>query len=182
MPEIQAMKYFFSALILAALISCSASRQSKIQKPDYTVVPDDRTKVLRGYINRSIIESDTTFAWFKDNMRWGQADAAAIRSFSENKDKFSMLVFGGTWCGDTKNLWPVFYRLVDKSGYPENKITLVAVDRAKTTINNLEKKWNVVNVPTFIVLHDGKEVGRVVEYGKYNQVDKELGEIVASIR
>jgi hypothetical protein len=35
-------------------------------------------------------------------------------------------------------------------------------------------------VPTFIVIKDGKEVGRVVEYGKEGQLDKELGHIVAA--
>ena len=30
-------------------------------------------------------------------------------------------------------------------------------------------------------MKDGKEIGRVVEYGKYGQVDKELGEIVRTI-
>lgn len=176
------MKHIFFSIVLAVLLSCNATKQTKVHQPNYTIVPDDRAKVLKGYINRSVIENDTSFAWFRENMKWGQADAAAIQSFSANKDKFTMLVFGGTWCGDTKNLWPVFYRLVDKSGYPENQITLVAVDRAKTTIDDLQKKWNITNVPTFIVLHEGKEVGRVVEYGKYNQVDKELGEIVASIK
>ena len=41
--------------------------------------------------------------------------------FKANKDKFTMLVFGGTWCEDTHNLWPLFYSLVDKSGYDEKK-------------------------------------------------------------
>jgi hypothetical protein len=35
-------------------------------------------------------------------------------------------------------------------------------------------------VPTFIVLKNGQEVGRVVEYGKYGMFDKELGEIINS--
>ena len=175
------MRNVYLAAIIILMFGCKAAQQTQ-HKPEYIVIPDDRTKILKGYINRSIIENDTAFAWFKENMKWGQADAAAIESFNKNKDKFTMLVFGGTWCGDTKNLLPVFYRLVDKSGYPDNKITLIGVDRAKTTIEDLHKKWNITNVPTFIVLHDGKEVGRVVEYGKYSQVDKELGEIVASIQ
>ena len=29
-------------------------------------------------------------------------------------------------------------------------------------------------------MKDGKEIGRVVEYGKYGAIDKELGEIVAT--
>jgi hypothetical protein len=36
-----------------------------------------------------------------------------------------------------------------------------------------------LNVPTIIVLKDGKEIGRVVEYGKTGMFDKELGEIIS---
>lgn len=176
------MRYVIPALLLVVLYACSGNRYNTAPKPKYTTSYDDHGKILRGYINRSIIENDTAFTWFKENMKWGRADDAAVQTFSRNKDKFTMLVFGGTWCGDTKNLWPVFYRLVDKSGYPDNKITLVAVDRQKTTIDDLHKKWNIVNVPTFIVLQNGKEAGRVVEYGKYSQIDKELGEIVAALK
>ncbi len=175
------MKYLLITAFAAVLASCGA-RKAQVQQPNYTVIQEGPTKILNGYISRSIVENDTAFAWFKENMKWGQADPAAIRSFSANKDKFTMVVFGGTWCGDTKTLLPVFYRLVDKSGYPDNKITLIGVTRAKTTIEDLHTKWNIKNVPTFIVLHDGKEIGRVVEYGKYGQVDKELGEIVAAIK
>jgi hypothetical protein len=80
-----------------------------------------------------------------------------------------------------QNLVPVFYRLVDKAGYPDENITLIGVDRDKTTLDNLSTAFNIINVPTFIVMQDGKEVGRVVEYGKYGEIDKELGEIVAGL-
>ena len=33
---------------------------------------------------------------------------------------------------------------------------------------------------TFIVMKGGKEVGRVIEYGKNGRWDKEIGEIVAT--
>lgn len=177
------MKKVCLVIAITAVIACNTQKHATANQPGYTVFTDEKngSKVLRGYINRSLIESDTAFAWFKNNMRWGTADAAAVEAFSKKKDNFSIIVFGGTWCTDTQNLLPVFYRLVDKSGYPDNKITLIGVDRAKTTINDLQKKWNVTNVPTFIVMHNGKEAGRVVEYGKYSQIDKELGEIVNSI-
>ena len=82
-----------------------------------------------------------------------------------------------------KNLLPVFYRLVDKSGYPDSSITLIGVlTGQKTTLYNLHNAFHIIDVPTFIVMTDGKEIGRVVEYGRYGQVDKELGEIVRSIQ
>lgn len=158
-----------------------AAACSHLNKIKYDTIQNGDEKILKGVINRSIIESDTSFKWFKENMKWGQADAAAIEAFKKNKDKFTMIVFGGTWCHDTQNLLPVFYRLVDKSGYPDKNITLIGVDRKKQTLYNLQTKYNIKNVPTFIVMHDGKEVGRVVEYGKEGAIDKELGQMVASI-
>lgn len=164
------------------LIICTASFAQPVVH-SYEISTDEKTgtKVLKGLLHRSDIESDTSFKWFKDNMKYGQADASAVAAFQKNASKFQIIVFGGTWCEDTQNLLPVFYRLIDKSGYPDSSVTLIGVDRPKTTLDNLHKAFNIIDVPTFIVMHDGKEIGRVVEYGKYGQVDKELGEIVNSI-
>jgi len=168
----QAFLFLFFAISFASF--------SQAQTP-YETKMDGDTKILKGVINRAAIESDTSFKWFQQNMQLGRADAAAVEAFKKNGAKFQMVVFGGTWCEDTQNLLPVFYRLVDLSGYPEKNITLIAVDRDKTTLDNLHKTYDIENVPTFIVMQNGKEVGRVVEYGKYGQIDKELGEIVSKL-
>jgi hypothetical protein len=42
-------------------------------------------------------------------------------------------------------------------------------------------EWKIINVPTFIVLRDGQEVGRVVEYGNTGNIEKELAAIVAKL-
>ena len=114
-------------------------------------------------------------------MQYGKPDESAVTTFQQHKADFKIVVFGGTWCEDTQNLLPKFYKLVDQSGYPESSITLVAVDRAKTTLDNLHVTYNITNVPTFIVLKAGKEVGRVVEYGKEGDMVKELGAIVRKL-
>lgn len=161
-----------------AIVACSPVNKLTPVKPPYEVVKDDETKVLKGTIDCAIIANDTAFKWFAENMKYGQADATAVQAFKTNAANFDIIVFGGTWCHDTQNLLPVFYRLVDKSGYPDNKITLIGVDRAKTAPGDIQKTYNVTMVPTFIIMKDGKEVGRVVEYGTMGQIDKELGEIV----
>ena len=170
------MKKTLSLFSIIVILSCAAAKHHS-----YSIYFENNEKQLKGIINRSVLENDTTFAWFKENMNWGQANEEAVKILSKKADKFSLLIVGGTWCHDTKNLLPVLYRLIDKSHYPENKITLVMVDRKKQSTNNLPKQYNVTHTPTFIVLHDGKEVGRIVEYGKYGEIDKELGEIVNAI-
>lgn len=142
-----------------------------------------KEKTLKGVINKKIIQADTTFKWFNTNYNFAQPSANAIQVFQQNKSKFKMMVFGGTWCEDTQNLLPMFYKLIDKSEYPEKRITLVGVDRQKDSGNELAKKFNIKNVPAFIVLNNNdEEVGRVVEYGKGNGIDVELAEIVNSIK
>ena len=173
------MKKILIALFALIFVSCSTS--NKLSKIDYSIVPDDRAKVLKGIINRSILENDTSFKWFKENMKWGQADEAAVAAFKQKGKKFKLIIFGGTWCEDTQNILPKIYRVVDQSDYSEKNITLVAVDRKKQTINNLHTIYKIKNVPTFIVLKDGKEIGRVVEYGKSGSTEKDLDDIVQSI-
>ena len=55
------------------------------------------------------------------------------------------------------------------------------VDHNKKTVQHLSETFNVTNVPTFIVMKNGKEVGRVVEYGESGEAMKELGKIAEAL-
>jgi len=173
-------RVFFFSLICLLVISCATSKQST--KPNYQVFTDTNgTKALKGMINRSLLVNDPSFQWFVENGKFGEADASAVAAFQKNGSKITLLVFCGTWCEDSHNLLPKFYRLIDKAGFPESKISLVAVDRSKTAVQELHVKYHLKTVPSFIVLVNGKEVGRVEEYGKTGYMEKELGEIVAAL-
>lgn len=175
------IRILFVVFLSVLLLSCATSKQSA--KPNYQVFTDTNgTKALKGIINKSLLVNDPSFQWFIENGKYGAADASAMAAFQKNGSKISLLVFSGTWCEDSHILLPQFYRLIDKAGFPESKIVLVAVDRTKTAVQNLHIKYQLKTVPTFIVLVNGKEVGRVEEYGKTGYMEKELGEIVAAIQ
>jgi len=172
------MKYFIAVFLLSLiLLSCTSYKHVR-----YETIYKGNEKTLKGVINRQVIESDTAFGWFKENMKWGNVDADAINIFKTKADKFNVIIFGGTWCEDTQNILPKFYKLVDASNYPEQKILLLGVDRKKNTIDSLNVQYKITNVPTFIIMHKGKEVGRVVEYGTKGDVNKELADIVNTIQ
>lgn len=136
-------------------------------------------KILVGFLAKEDLSKDTAFQWFAANQKGFTPDANAVEAFKAKKDSIHILAFGGTWCDDTRNLLPKFYAMTDAAGFPANRVTLLGVDRGKKTVEHLEQAFGVTNVPTFIVLKNGKEIGRVVEYGKYGAPDKELGEIVS---
>lgn len=98
------------------------------------------------------------------------------------KDAVQLVIFGGTWCDDTKQLLPKFFSTADAAGVAESRITLIGVDRSKKTLYNLAEAFGVTNVPTFIVMKDGKEIGRVVEYGKTGTPEKEVAELIAGAK
>lgn len=180
------MKQLSSAIVFMLLLATTSSIQSCSpslipSRPKYTIVSDTETVVMKGVLNRTTLEKEPTFTWMTENRKYGSADAGAVKIFSERKDKFTLLIFIGTWCHDSQNLLPILYRLIDKSGYPDSQIQIVGLDRNKTAPNNWHQIWNIMNVPTFIVLQNGKEVGRVVEYGTTGNIEKELAAIIAKL-
>jgi thiol-disulfide isomerase/thioredoxin len=168
-------RFFFILVMVFSGITLLA------QNPEI-IVESDGTKVLKGFVSRQLLTSDPSFAWFAENQKSYTPNAAALEVLKNNKEALRFLVFGGTWCGDTKFVLPKFYSLTDAAGVGQDRITLLGVDRSKKTIQNLSEAFNVTNVPTIIVLKDGKEIGRVVEYGTSGMFDKDLGEIISRIK
>jgi thiol-disulfide isomerase/thioredoxin len=136
-------------------------------------------KVLKGFITKRELTTDTAFKWFIKNQGDYTPDQGALQTLRANRDSLSIIAFGGTWCSDTKFILPKFFVLADAAGIPPDRITLIGVDHDKRTIQHLSETFNITNVPTIIVFKNGKEIGRVIEYGKHGMFDRELGEIVS---
>ncbi len=135
-------------------------------------------KVVRGLINKYQIQNDTAFKWYGPNQGGYNPDTATLNAFERAKGKYQLVIFGGTWCEDTQFILPKFFKLQEKSGFPDEAITLFGVNRAKNSLGSIAKAFNITLVPTFIVMKDGKEIDRVVEYGKTGKWDKELAAIL----
>ena len=169
------MKHLLTAIILFIGFSVKAQQ--------FQVTKEGPDKILKGIITRADIANDSSFQWYKTNQAGYTPNATAVNALKAKGNSVQVIAFGGTWCDDTKVILPKFFSILDAAGFPESRLTLIGVDRSKKTISHLSEALNVVNVPTFIVLKEGKEIGRVVEYGKTGQWDKELGELVeAAVR
>lgn len=163
------------------LISFALTGLVAFSQAQYEITVEGPDKILKGVISRDILQRDSTFKWYAQSLQGYVPNADAVAALKA-KSNLHFIVFGGTWCDDTKNILPKFFSLVDAAAIPANNISLIGVDRSKKTLGNLAESLNVINVPTVIVLKDGKEVGRVVEYGKTGQWDKEIGEIATQVK
>lgn len=171
------MRKFTLLGILAFLLNCDAFSQNQYEV--FSEKPNEKT--YKGIISREVLVNDTSFKWYAENQRTYKPNSFAIEGLQKNKDSIQLLVFMGTWCDDSHYIVPKLYALVDAAGFPESRITLIGVDRNKTTLSHLAEALDIKNVPTIMVMKNGKETGRVVEYGKSGLFDKDLGDILSSM-
>jgi thiol-disulfide isomerase/thioredoxin len=140
-----------------------------------STVDDKNVTILNGNITKNDIALNAAFkSWYSGNQNGYKPDTAITNALIAAKNKIHYVIFGGTWCEDTQSILPKFFKLQELSGTPDNNISLYGVDRAKKTIGNLTAAFNITNVPTIILMKDGKEFGRIVEYGKTGKWDTEL--------
>ncbi len=145
----------------------------------YEVVPDSaEKKYLKGFIGKDQITNDADFGWYKENLKYAKPNKEYVDIIKPKAYDFQIMIFLGTWCHDTQQILPKYFALLEAAEFPDHRLVLIACDRQKTEPSKIYRSLNVVNVPTLIVLKDGKEVGRIVEFGASGQVDKELAEIV----
>ncbi|HEX7847327.1 MAG TPA: thioredoxin family protein [Chitinophagaceae bacterium] len=167
--------------ILVIAVFLFSTALSVLAQNQYEVLSErPNEKTLKGIISREVLEADTSFKWFTENQKGYTPHSEGVSALKQYGDSIELLVFMGTWCEDSHFIIPRFFSLVDAAGFDKKRITLIGTDRNKKTLSHLCEALNVNNVPTIIVMKAGKEVGRVIEYGKTGMWDKELGEAITS--
>jgi thiol-disulfide isomerase/thioredoxin len=166
---------------LLVMMICLGASAVLFAQAQYEIIKDEKhpeQHILRGIINKYLVQNDTTYNWYGSSQTAYKPDTATVSTFSRNKDKVQFVVFGGTWCEDTQFILPKFFKLQEMSGVPDNNISFFGVNRAKRSLSSITDAFNVTLVPTIIIMKGGKEIGRVVEYGKTGKWDKELADIL----
>ncbi len=170
------MKLLLSAFFVIFFTAAAFSQ------PNYQIIKDEKHPAqyyFNGEINKYAVQNDSNFIkWYNSGKNYYKPDTAILSAFERAKANVQFIVFGGTWCEDTQAILPKFFMLQEMSGVPDSHITFYGVDRSKKTISAVADAFKIINVPTIIVLKNGKEAGRVVEYGKTGKWDKELAEII----
>ncbi len=167
-------RYLFLVLTIFCLHNVFAqSPYLSFKDPNH---PDQH--ILNGIITKYALQNDSTYKWYANSQTIYNPSPEVVNALVSAKGKFQFVVFGGTWCEDTQFILPKFFKLQEQAGFPDAAISVFAVDRNKKTVGGITDAFKVLNVPTIIVMKDGKELGRVVEYGKTGQWDKELSELL----
>lgn len=107
--------------------------------------------------------------WFNAAHEKYEPNAATIEQLKQiPKKKLSVQIFMGTWCRDTQRELPRFIKTLETAGFKSNQIEIIAVDNAPETYKqspeHQEIGKGIYRVATFIILKEGKELNRIVEF------------------
>ena len=149
------------------------------QQPNYDTSRDAKngSLVMNGIITFDDLMQETSFGWMRVGTEDYSPKRRSIKALKEHLPKYQMIVFLGTWCGDSKDLVPKLYKVLTKAAYPLTQVKIYGVDRTKKTSDGANEKFKITHVPTIILLDGDKEIGRITESVKKN-MEHDLAEIV----
>jgi len=155
------MKNFIIALlIILPMVTLS-------QRFNQKVFDEKRNdEMLVGYCNRegfSMINSKFD-SIFKAEYNLYQPDPAVVAEIKTKLKKNRIVLVMGTWCGDSRDWVPRFYKVMDLAGFDYSRLSLICVDhQKKADVPGLEQ-LKIERVPTFIFYNKRKkESGRIIE-------------------
>ena len=153
-----------SILITAFVLYSLCARAQSVTSE---LTSDRPTSILLGKISEESLLEPPFRDWYQKNYEAYSPDQNTIDNFSEALKAYSITVFMGSWCGDSKREVPTFFKILHQADFPMSALTLVAVDRApdsyKQSPGGEQEGLNIHRVPTFIFNKNGKEVGRISE-------------------
>jgi hypothetical protein len=97
-----------------------------------------------------------------------------LNYIKSNREKFNVVALIGTWDEQSRLLFPQLYKVMVLAGSPETQMLIFGADQKLDTGAPVEYKLK--KVPTFIILKEGKELGRIT-----GNVDESIEADIAKI-
>ncbi len=160
----------YKFLIFIALSACSGQKY-------YSEKKFKEATVIEGSISKDDLFKHSGLLWLPQNYQSYKLDSLSLENISMQKDSLSFLIFAGTWCSDTQRELPAFLKILDALKLGSNRYQIWMLDLKKQSTYLNVKLFDIQYVPTFIVLKNGKEIGRIIEKPKQS-LELDLLEII----
>ena len=147
----------FSALLFSTSLTINAQKGPAKQE------------ILYGKINREDLQKHPFSEWFDPGYNNYQPDAALSKRIKKLVSKeFSLQIFLGTWCGDSRREVPRLLRLLDEVDFPQSHLQMIALGGTdsllKQSPRHEEAGKGIFRVPTIIVYKNNIEFNRINEF------------------
>ena len=165
------MKKILIAIILITSFSCKAQKSE-------VLATKNKSGDLVGVTSKAQFLEAPFNDWFNYGYEDYTIDGETLISLKPLLKGVKIKAFMGTWCGDSQEQTPVFYKVLDQADFNYKNLEMITVDSNKKTPDNLEAGFDILRVPTFIFYKNDKEVGRFVEYPR-ESIEKDMLKILS---
>jgi thiol-disulfide isomerase/thioredoxin len=135
--------------------------------------PKLNEEILIGNCNRAGLEKGEFGKLFEEYYQIYEPDQAVLNELKLKKEGIEILIILGTWCSDSQEQVPKFFKILDKIRFDKKSVELICVNKDKEAGDVETANYNILKIPTFIVYKKGREVGRIVET-PYTTLEKDL--------
>ena len=153
----QLRSFLLITLILIPFMVRSQEFNQKIIDPKYG------KEILYGYCDRSGLEKGEFGKFFEEYYEIYEPDKTVTDQLKLKQDGIEILIVLGTWCSDSQEQVPKFFKILDKIRFDKKSVQMVAVSSSKEAGEVDLVNYNIEKVPTFIIYRKGREVGRIIE-------------------
>jgi hypothetical protein len=125
--------------------------------------PETEEKILIGYGNRHGLTNSDFNAYFETEYQEYTPIDTVCSYLEDNMDSINITIVLGTWCHDSQEQVPRFYKILDEIDFNPDKLIMIGVERNKTGGKVDISELEIDRVPTFILYRGNRELGRIVE-------------------
>jgi thiol-disulfide isomerase/thioredoxin len=181
----KAFQYFLFFIALTTQTVLAQDNDPKVIDPNVNQrVKDDKsqTDILIGLCNREGLQSDLFNSFYEKEYNAYSPETKTMDLIKKNPKLYNIIIYMvmGSWCEDSQQQVPRFFKIIDQIAFDENDMTVFCVDRNKKTPKNETDQYNITLVPTFIFYYHGNEIGRIIEKPKVS-LEKDFLSFLESI-
>lgn len=174
------MKKFITNIVALSSLFLAAQQLSaqKVVVNREVETQKDGKMLLGNQLKEQFLKAPYADWYVKEHDEYALDQKAVSELKKEKIGTYDMIVFMGTWCEDSHRDFPRLMKILEAVNYPENKLTIIAVNRKKESPTGDESLYNLQKVPTIILKRYGKELGRIVEMPTTGYIERDLVEIL----
>ena len=164
----KALQTVFTIILTTSLITSCATKTKTNSTLETKKIKSSTPKelidgILVGKAKQSDLQQEPFNTWYTSEYDSYNTNPEIIAALKNHIKDVKITLFMGTWCGDSRNQVPDFYKILEEIGFEQKNLTLITMDRNKTTPEQFEKDLNITNVPTMLFYKNGSEINRIVE-------------------
>lgn len=144
--------YFAATLVLSncAHSNQTANQQASHAKFDFSV----------GDISQRQLKTKHAGFFHADDY---SSPSKQVKQLKQVNEEISLVTYFGVWCHDSQREVPRMLKLLDRVANSHISHQMIALDYQKTEPHGRATAASIVSTPTFVVLKEGIEIGRIVE-------------------